>query len=199
MDSPVPAYLLPYLSTIKFQHQMRVPAAPYPCVNVRSGHGSKGHQRKDGRVFAVGNYVSDFSFESYHKEFCQKVFLRLEYLLGLLLENTRNGEVPCIVAARIHRDDTLCRFYGSRTKEEARAFQSHSVCFCCLFEPPEHALPCGHVLCTSCVRSYSRVKTENLFEIHECPLEINTPDRCQSLTVYLKPEAAGVRILTLDG
>jgi hypothetical protein len=178
---------------------MRVSAVLYRCVNVRCGHGSKGHQLKDGRVFAVGSYVSDFSFESYYEEFRNRVYFRLEHLLKLLSDSIKKGEVASVATARIHRDDGLSLIYGERTKKEARAFQSHSVCFCCLFEPPEHALPCGHVLCTPCVRSYGRLKSKNLFEIHECPLEINTPGRCQPATLYLKPEAAGVRILTLDG
>jgi hypothetical protein len=171
----------------------------YRCVNARCGHGSKGHQLKGGRVFAVGSYVSDFSFESYHKDFRNNVYLRLEHLLRLLSDSIKKGEASCAAAARIHRDDVLHTFYGNRTKKEARAFQSHSVCFCCLFEPPEHVLPCGHVLCTPCVRSYGRPRGENLFEIHECPLEINTPGRCQSVTLYVKPETSGIRILTLDG
>jgi hypothetical protein len=150
-------------------------------------------------VFAVGGYVSDFSFKSHQKEFHAKVYFSLQHLLDRLADCTNKGEIQHIAAARIHRDGVLSSFYGNRTKEEARAFQSHSVCFGCLFEPPEHALPCGHVLCTPCVKSYGRVKSKNLIEMHECPLEINTPGRCQSLTLYLKPEATGVRILTLDG
>jgi hypothetical protein len=150
-------------------------------------------------VFAVGAYVSDFSVESYQKEFHSKVYFSLQHLLERLAECTNKGETQHAAAARIHRDGVLSFFYGNRTKEEARAFQSHSVCLCCLFEPPEHALPCGHVLCTPCVKSYGRVKSKNLIEMHECPLETNTPGRCQSLTLYLKPEATGVRILTLDG
>ncbi|EHK96973.1 hypothetical protein M7I_7298 [Glarea lozoyensis 74030] len=39
------------------------------CVNVRSGHGSKGHQFKNGKVIAVGNYESSFSAESFQEVF----------------------------------------------------------------------------------------------------------------------------------
>jgi len=199
MRGAVPPHLQAHLNSLHFHHNMRVSALLYRCVNVRSGHGSKGHQLKDGRVFAVGGYLSDFSFKSYRKEFQNKVYFRLQDLLKLLADCTNKGEIRNIAAARIHRDDALSLFYGNGTKEDARAFQSHSVCFCCLFETPEHALPCGHVLCTPCVKSYGRVKSNNLIEMHECPLEINTPGRCLSLTLCLKPEAAGVRILTLDG
>jgi len=195
----VPPHLQAHLNSLHFHHNMRVSAVLYRCVNVRCGHGSKGHQLRDGRVFAVGSYDSEFSFENYHEEFRKKVYLRLDYLLKLLSDRLKKGEAPATAAARIHRDDGLSMFYEEHTKKEARAFQSHSVCFCCLFEPPEHALPCGHVLCTPCVRSHGRPKSKNLFEIHECPLEINTPGRCLSVTLYVKPEAAGLRVLTLDG
>jgi hypothetical protein len=199
MRGAVPAHLQAHLNSLHFHHHMRVSALLYQCVNVRSGHGAKGHQLKDGRVFAVGGYVSDFSFTSYQKEFHKNVYFRLHHLLEQLADCTNRGEIRHIAATRIHRDDSLSTFYGNRTKEEARAFQSHSVCFCCLFEPPEHALPCGHVLCAPCIKSYGRIKINNLVEMHECPLELNTPGRCQTLTLYLKPESTGVRILTLDG
>lgn len=42
-------------------------------MNVRVGHSSKGHQSKDGKVFAAKEYVSQFSFANYHKEFREQV------------------------------------------------------------------------------------------------------------------------------
>ena len=199
MRGAVPAQLQAHLNSLHFQYNMRVSALIYRCVNVRSGHGSKGHQLKDGRVFAVGGYVSDFSFENYQREFHAKTYFHLQRLLGRLADYTNKGVIQRIAAARVHQDDVLGSFYGNRTKEETRVFQSHSVCLCCLFEPPEHALPCGHVLCTPCVKLYGRIKSKHLIKMHECPLETNTPGTCQSLTLYLKPDSAGVRILTLDG
>ncbi|KAL1622899.1 hypothetical protein SLS56_008580 [Neofusicoccum ribis] len=53
------------------------------CVNVRSGH-AKGHQRKDGKVLAVGEYISSISFRIYHDEFQKNVFLSLKDLQSLL-------------------------------------------------------------------------------------------------------------------
>jgi hypothetical protein len=141
MRGPVPAYLLAHLSTIKFQHKMRVAAALYPCVNVRSGHGSKGHQLKDGRVFAAGNYVSDFSFESYHKEFRQKVFLHLEHLLGLLWRIQGMEKFPVLLQREsiemIHwaaSTDHALR----RRPEHSRATQFVSAVFLSLLSMPSH-------------------------------------------------------------
>jgi hypothetical protein len=39
------------------------------------------------------------------------------------------------------------------------AYMNHAACLCCLREVPEHPLPCGHVLCTLCVRSFACILT----------------------------------------
>ncbi|OCK84171.1 hypothetical protein K432DRAFT_289452 [Lepidopterella palustris CBS 459.81] len=169
------------------------------CVNVRSGHGSKGHQLKSGKVFAAGDYVSEFSFEKNQEEFHANVYFRLEHLLERLSARVNHGESQEMAAAEIHRDDVMAAFYCDGPKGSVRTVHSHSVCFSCLFEPPEHALPCGHILCTPCVKTYGRVKDGNVIEVYECPMETNAVGRSQPWTVQLKPEAAGLRILTLDG
>lgn len=78
-------------------------------------------------------------------------------------------------------------------------YNSHSACFCCLFEPPEHALPCGHILCTPCIKDYGQLRSKTEVEIHGCPIESRVVHRYQTWRIHLKPETAGVRILTLDG
>jgi hypothetical protein len=83
----------------------------------------------------------------------------------------------------------------------ADKFVSHSVCFCCLREMTEHALPCGHVLCTRCVKGYG-VPTERMpgmYVMASCPLHDNSAMFPAQWGVYFKPELAGVRILSLDG
>ncbi|KAF2193812.1 hypothetical protein K469DRAFT_243687 [Zopfia rhizophila CBS 207.26] len=168
------------------------------CVNVRSGHGSKGHQLRDGRVFAAGDYVSDFSFEKNQTEFQNMVYFRLEHLLNLLAIRVNSGEAEDVAAAELHRDDVMAYFYNDGPRGGVRSVHSHSVCFCCLFEPPEHCLPCGHILCTACIRTYGRFKSANVIEMYECPLETNTAGRYRPWTIYLRPEAAGLRVLSLD-
>ncbi|KAF2465550.1 FabD/lysophospholipase-like protein [Lindgomyces ingoldianus] len=168
------------------------------CVNVRSGHGSKGHQLADGRVFAAGEYVSDFSFGENRDEFLNMVYFRLEHLLDLLTIRLSNGEAEREAAKELHRDDVMAHFYGDGPKGGVRSVHSHSVCFCCLFESPEHCLPCGHILCTACIKTYGKSKDANTVEMYECPLETNAAGRYQPWTVHLKPESAGLRVLCLD-
>lgn len=171
-------------------------------MNVRSGHGSKGHQLKDGKVFAVGDYVSRFSFTKNQEEFRANVYFRLQDLLERLHVRIQKGEQEEQAAAEIHRDEVMAYFYRHATGgERAERYNSHTACLCCLFELPEHALPCGHILCTSCVKAYGhQPRGSTIIEIGECPIESGTVSRrYQSWKIHVQPKTAGVRILSLDG
>ena len=161
-------------------------------------HGSKGHQFKNGRVVVVGDYFSNFSFESYQEAFQWDVHSRLTGLLQKLASRVEEGgELEPQVAAETHRDVGMHSFYQHSSQGRSDAsFISHSTCFACLFEPPEHPLPCGHILCTSWLRAYGHARGRTVVEIDGCPLEASNKGFWR---VFLKPSAAGVRILTLDG
>jgi hypothetical protein len=175
------------------------------CVNVESGHGGKGHQNQNGKIFADGSYVSKRKFEDLREEFASNCYFRLQELLERLdtlrqKRGLRNDEVQA--AAEIHRDDVMAWFFRHVSGNgRAAQYNSHSVCLCCLLRPPEHALPCGHVLCTNCVSIYGHARpgSRTEIEIEYCPLEVRSVRTFQPWRVYLKPDAAGVRILTLDG
>jgi hypothetical protein len=175
------------------------------CVNVESGHGGKGHQNQNGKIFADGSYVSKRKFEDLREEFASNCYFRLQELLERLdtlrqKRGLRNDEVQA--AAEIHRDDVMAWFFRHVSGNgRAAQYNSHSVCLCCLLRPPEHALPCGHVLCTNCVSIYGHARpgSRTEIEIEYCPLEVRSVRTFQPWRVYLKPDAASVRILTLDG
>ena len=178
------------------------------CVNVRSGHGTKGHQLRNGKVLAIGEYYSRFSFENYQEIFEFDVYSRLDESLKLLHERVQGGgEIEAEAAAEIHKDTVMTHFYKHAQQAKAGSeagtvpFTSQSTCFSCLVEPPEHALPCGHILCSSCIRAYGRPcpTAKNVVEIHDCPIETLTRPRYHTWKVFLKPADAGIRILTLDG
>ncbi|KAL8689851.1 MAG: hypothetical protein Q9218_004571 [Villophora microphyllina] len=170
------------------------------CVNVRSGHGSKGHQLKNGKVLAVGNYMSHFSFENYRETFAFDVYSQLRESLSLLHEKMHDSrEMEANVAAEIHASTVMKHFHLHTVRAGADSFVSHSTCFSCLFEPPEHPLPCGHVLCTSCLRAYGRTTEEYVVELDDCPIESISKPRHQTWKVVMKPPDAGIRVLTLDG
>ena len=172
------------------------------CVNVRSGHGTKGHQLKNGKVLAVGNYLSQFSFDNYREIFNFDVYSQLTESLKMLhIKVHETGQFEADAAAAIHKDSVMKHFYNHMAEAGAGAdaFINHSTCFSCLFEPPEHALPCGHVLCTPCLRAYGGSKGKFVVEIDGCPLESLSRPRDQVWKVVMKPPDAGIRVMTLDG
>lgn len=170
-------------------------------MNVRSGHGSKGHQLKSGKVLAVGDYQSEFSFEEHRRKFQHDTFYRLDLLLVMLRERQRNGKIKEDRAAtEIHQHTVMKHFYAHAMRGRADTYISHTACFCCLFEAPEHGLPCGHVLCTSCLQSMNLTLEKNSIRIDRCPIDGQRfSQKGDSWSIDLKPETAGIRILTLDG
>lgn len=148
----------------------------------------------------MGSYVSHFSFSDYQVKFQNDTYSRLDGLLNLLhsrLKNDDESEVQA--AAGIHKGTVLDNFFNHTARGRTTSFISHSTCFSCLFEPPEHALPCGHVLCTPCLIAYGKFRGKTVVELNGCPLETLITPRRTSWKAVLKPAAAGTRILTLDG
>jgi hypothetical protein len=168
----------------------------YRCVNSRAAHNSKGHQNSDGIAFGHGKYHSNFSFESACEDFRAGVYYKLKDLLDQLTEGNREGERLSGVAVGIHRKELQEFFHKASAKRQDLIRESHTVCWCCLFETPQHALSCGHVLCTPCLRAYGRIESRTIVRIHECPFE--SSGRCQPRFIYIRPETAGLRILVLD-
>jgi predicted acylesterase/phospholipase RssA len=168
------------------------------CVNVKAGHNTKGHQLKNGQVLATGEYVSDFSAKSYREIFRNDIYRNLEKLLERLFAATKEmPERELQAAADIHKEVVLRRFFKHLNGPEK--FISHSACFSCLISPPEHSLPCGHVLCTPCVKAYGTARGRTWTELRQCPLHEAEEQFETRWHVAVKPLEAGTRILCLDG
>jgi hypothetical protein len=194
--------------------EFSIEGAQGPCVNVRNGHGSKGHQLKNGNIFAAGDYESEISFEGYMETFRNNVYQCLRRLLETLRQQLQAHDMMSgaadeesslaiggdMEATNIHRD-SLQRFYKDIADRGniSERFSSHTVCYSCLLEPPEHTLPCGHILCTPCVSMFGGSQDPLEIEIRECPLEGKTRHGHWPWKFHTKPKSAGVRILTLDG
>lgn len=167
------------------------------CVNVRSGHGAKGHQSKSGKLLAAGDYVSAFTFKNYRQQFQEDTYRKIVLLRGRVRQKRDENEDRA--AAEVHREIVLPLFFEHASRGLVRKFVSHSVCFSCLFNPPEHALPCGHIICTTCLKAYGKPLGNNVIGVSECPLERSERRFRTIWRVHLKPANAGIRILTLDG
>ena len=174
------------------------------CVNVFSTHDPKGHQNDKGRIIAAGQYESDFNAEQYCSTWMQDIKHEIRYVHEQLQEHQERG--PRSVSEERH----LLKIHSGLMSElydvlgSAGKFLSHSTCFCCLMQAPQHSLPCGHVLCTACVRSYGKRdngKRENKFvlKMESCPMHSEETRWGRPCVIRFKPDHAGVRLLSLDG
>ena len=100
-------------------------------------------------------------------------------------------------ASKLHHQ-TMNEFY--QRLAPAEHFVSHTACFCCLRELPEHALRCGHIFCSACMRSYGSTKEKKGFIcLKSCPLHSHATQWKFPFEIKVKPALAGVRVLSLDG
>ncbi|KAF1847324.1 uncharacterized protein K460DRAFT_278260 [Cucurbitaria berberidis CBS 394.84] len=169
------------------------------CVNVEGSH-SKGHQNARGRIMREGSYMSDFTFEDFGEPWLQ--FLN-QHLAKMQTElNTQLMQPPSTdeleIVTKLHRAN-IDMFY--QRLGGAQRFVSHQTCFSCLRELAEHPLPCGHVLCTPCIKSYGKpdANLSYSYAMASCPLHQADTVFPVHWPVFFKPPLAGVRILSLDG
>ncbi|ORY05071.1 hypothetical protein BCR34DRAFT_572302 [Clohesyomyces aquaticus] len=195
----IPPHLQAHMNTMDFQRDVRSTSILLRCVNVRSGHAAKGHQLHDGRIFARGAYLSSFSVKENRKQVLDQIYSHFCNLLVKSTQLIQQGTQPLDAASTIHRDDVLAtRYPPTDMKDRSLWLKYTSFCICCLLNAPETTLPCGHMLCRHCVMAFGRERGRMIVEVLECPLETNSYIRCQPRSVYLKPVAAGVRVLALE-
>lgn len=92
------------------------------CVNVRVDHQSKGHQSKDGKVFAAGDYVSSFSFNAYYKYFRNMVYQCLVALLDELAPRVQEAFAEEAAAAANHGEIVISKFFAHINEGEPPSF-----------------------------------------------------------------------------
>ncbi|OCL08081.1 hypothetical protein AOQ84DRAFT_293846 [Glonium stellatum] len=166
------------------------------CVNVKSRHISKGHQNDKGKIIAAGDYRSSFSALKYGQQWNDTLFENIQNLQNEILALSDKGTPDEKAYIDLHTRNMTSFYKGLGS---ARRFISHCTCFCCLMEIPEHPLPCGHILCAKCVRSFGQAHNKSNFELNSCPLHPDDSRWAKPCVVRFKPEYAGSRILSLDG
>ena len=126
------------------------------------------------------------------------IYHKLQLLLSELHEASNEEESQEQTAMRIHKNSVLTPLF--RHVKTSEHYVSHSTCFSCLIAPPQHALPCGHVICTPCLQATGVTKGKTVVEVQACPLWHERPTTWnRPWQIVFKPASAGVRILTLDG
>lgn len=170
------------------------------CVNVKERH-VKGHQNDRGTVIGSGPYEADFTPEIFYELW----FKYLKAYLKSFDDELRSKRIlapkeeELVVATKLHHVN-VNGFYSH--VGGAMNFISHSTCFCCLRNFAEHPLPCGHVLCTPCVKGYGVNNNPGSFVLASCPLHNCNPSNpvfAAPVNISFKPPLAGLRILSLDG
>jgi hypothetical protein len=122
----------------------------------------------------------------------------LHYQLQLSRDRT-HARTPDDKFALQQHSEIMTEFY--RSTKLIETFRSHSVCVCCFTQISTHAIPCGHVLCTSCIKGYGSTSNRFDFSLYDCPLHpIETRAQWgRPCIIRFKPDFAGVRLLSLDG
>ncbi|KAJ4391044.1 hypothetical protein N0V93_004658 [Gnomoniopsis smithogilvyi] len=170
-----------------------------PCCNMKSGHNPKGHQNKDGRIIGIGTYEASFDLQEFSERWIELIRKELQHQQSAFTDlNYQTRKLPeHDIAAELHLR-VLNEFY--RGTADSSRYISYSACFSCLRELPEHALPCGHILCLPCVKAYGRPgPSKTSIVLSNCPLHQHEMIWDPPWNVFVKPRYAGVRTLCLDG
>lgn len=171
------------------------------CKLVRARHLPKGHQDEQG-IIAAGDYEAAFdsSFVQLWKAQLRSAIEGLHRDFSYELEQASQiDDMNVIPEERIALDlhaDYLNQFFEA--VGPAASICSHATCFCCLMDVPEHPLPCGHILCTACVKAYGK-HTKSAVSLNCCPLHRESTKWAKPAVIKFKPWGAGVRVLALDG
>ncbi|KAK5175711.1 uncharacterized protein LTR77_000850 [Saxophila tyrrhenica] len=170
------------------------------CQLVKARHQPKGHQDDQG-IIAAGDYQAAFdsSFLPRWKGQLRSAVESLHRDFSYELEQASHEDTNAIPEERIALDlhiEYLNHFFEA--VGPAGSICSHSTCFCCLMDVPEHPLPCGHVLCTACIKAYGKQQKSTVL-MSCCPLHRESTSWARPAPIKFKPQGAGVRVLALDG
>ena len=173
------------------------------CANYSFSHKSAIHQNKDGRRFQ-GNFQSKFLNHRDLEAIQTDTFLEeVNKHLGAIVKKMQARQIQDgsrlekRTAFLLHIEQTMSRYVWAWNRDS-----SHSTCFSCLMSVPEHALPCGHIICHQCfvlLSTDQKSSSDHELEIESCPLCCNMANKNMHMKISIKPRTAGLRILSLDG
>lgn len=166
------------------------------CKAIRPTHPE--HCNSDEKGSIVPGSFDSTDYSEAPGDTLRKIELSFVGMFKDLCSHAIGGLPPFPVLANFRQ-----RVLASPSLQESgfwKTAKSNKTCFACLQSVPDHALPCGHVLCEQCVRDFGRSSEDQRYciEITQCVLCLSewlTPPQ----RVRLKPKFAGVRVLTLDG
>lgn len=168
------------------------------CVIVRTTHGTKGHQLKNGKVWG-GQYYCSMEIGDLEAAFLDTVKAGFKNLFRLIVRAEPGTEKH--IAFDIHQNNIIRRHCAFLRGD--KQLVSHLICICCLFKVPVHSLICGHIICHDCFVSAAgnpgKVR-EHVLRLYSCPVCLRTWQGGRAyVEITIKPPTAGIRILSLDG
>lgn len=167
------------------------------CINSKLSHG-KGHQKYSGKIIAIGPFMDPPDLGDFGSEWLNMTrehFVQIESSAQeARTEAGMRSSTREKVVYELHRQH-LMRFFG----DFGDHIPDRYSCYGCLMEVPQHPLPCGHMLCTSCVRMFGRSTDETTVTIDFCPFDSKSVRNVNPCSIRFKPDFAGIRILSLDG
>ncbi|KAI1204747.1 uncharacterized protein F4807DRAFT_446063 [Annulohypoxylon truncatum] len=167
----------------------------WPCSNGPDGH--QNHQYKNGKGHDPGKHSSSHSEEDFLAELEGIIGKRLEDLMKSFSTNEMRQRSDSISRASEIHQQNVNKFYGEM--EGIDHCISHSACLWCLDQIPEHPLPCGHVICSSCLMAVAKpLGRGGFFWLESCPLASHKSWEKPWIGV-IKPNQAGIRMMSLDG
>jgi hypothetical protein len=167
---------------------------PYgQCKNTKDAH-ERFHQRQDGAIIGEGEFESPFK-ETHLSRFLEQVKIH---------HRTKAAKLYDYHGQRDEYTRAVISEHRATLKSERSLWStmfSNITCFFCLSNPPQQTLACGHSLCESCLRRFGTSnRKQGTITLSACDLCQRTSEHEVELwTFRLKPDAAGVRILSLDG
>lgn len=175
------------------------------CHNTKSGHAAKGHQDERGNIIGSSSYdyQSNFSSSSYQRKWIQQIkenLLSCDERLQQRYHSMGASQFKILrgnEAVQLHVEEQLKTFFAEAGG--ATHYTSMATCYCCLMNVPEHPLPCGHVLCTPCIKGYGVPLDHSSVRMDCCPLHPEESERIGPWIIHFKPDFAGIRVLSLDG
>lgn len=112
-----------------------------------------------------------------------------------------------ILAAEIHRENLaeLRSLNGFPHISEGlilHDIRQTNVCYGCFFGRAEYRLPCDHVICEYCVQDFDDTPIHKRYPswvVHDSCIICQATDHKWPYKIQIKPDLAGVRVLSLDG
>ncbi|KFY85571.1 hypothetical protein V498_07704, partial [Pseudogymnoascus sp. VKM F-4517 (FW-2822)] len=158
-----------------------------------------------GRLLKAGLFVSD-NFDS--QGFLTAVETAVHGMMYGINNKAPSGRREWRrYAAEAHRENLAeLRLLNSFPRMSDGVIQhdigSTSVCYGCFFGRPEYLLPCNHVICVSCVEDFDETPKEKQYPgsfTHKSCIICAATSSKWPYRVRVKPDLAGVRVLSLDG